>query len=90
MKAQMYLYHLYFITVITFSVDSKNAIDDPLVSGFMNLESTLLQLFSEHLLQNQSSRLLDEHNLTCFACAKSAFAPDLIAALRRICRNTSF
>ena len=63
----MYLYRLYFITVITFSVDSKNTIDDPLVSGFMSLKSTLLQLFSENLIQNLSNRLLDEHNLTCFA-----------------------
>ena len=55
------------ITVVMFSVDSKNAIHDPLVDSLMILKSTLFELLSQHLVVNRSSYLLEKHNPTCFA-----------------------
>ena len=55
------------ITVIMFSVDSKDAIHDPLVDSLVILKSTLFQLLGQHLIGNLSTRLLDKHKPTCFA-----------------------
>ena len=85
------LHPITFITEKVFLVDGQYAVQDPLVDRLMNLKSTLVQLFSEHLDIEHLEEILHKFDkVTCLAWVKSAFAPDLIAALRRICRKMSF
>ena len=90
------LHPITFITgkVCFLLVDGQYAVQDPLVDRLMSLKSTLVQLLSEHLdnvdIEHQEEILLRFDKVTCLAWVKSAFAPDLIAALRRICRKISF
>ena len=87
------LHPITFITeeVCFLLVDGQYAVQDPLVDRLMNLKSTLVQLLREHLdIEHIEEKIQKFDKVTCLAWVKSAFAPDLIAALRRICRKMSF